>query len=58
MNVDPAKWRQCILEIKNISSPKLQFPENIEDEQPTKEVPQGKNVKVKEEMKYPDLREE
>ena len=58
MNVDPAKWRQCLKEIKNISSTKLQFPENIDDEQPTKEVPQSKNLKVKEEMKYPELREE
>jgi len=39
---------------------KVESPENIEDDQPTKEIPREKALKVKanEEMAYPDLREE
>ena len=58
MNVDPAKWKECLQEIKNFSSPKQLSPENIVDDLPTKEVPRDKNVKVNEEIKYPDLKEE
>ena len=38
----------------------VESPENIEDEQPTKEIPREKPLKAKaiEGMAYPDLREE